>query len=105
MENIGLEDSNYVSVLWVNKSAEMSKTIFVPADEAAEIEFEWIAKPGLQNIRIDRLQGDIQIKPLLLSQLSADGHLMSILIYFSVALVSLGLGILGLRFMLTKKQS
>mgnify|MGYP003311667177 CR=1 FL=1 len=81
----------------------MSQSIFVPAGEAAQIEFEWIAEPGLQNIRIDRLQGDIQIKPLLLSQLSADASLMSILIYFSVALVSLGLGILGLRFMMTKK--
>ena len=103
VENIGLEDSNYVSVLWVNKSAEMSQSIFVPAGEAAQIEFEWIAEPGLQNIRIDRLQGDIQIKPLLLSQLSAGGGLMSILIYFLVALVSLSLGILGLRFMMTKK--
>ena len=103
VENIGPKDSNYVAVLWINNSSEMSQTVLVPAGESADIYFEWPAKPGLHQIRVDRLQGEIQIMPLLSSQAGNQSPLLLILIYTAVALGSIGLGILGLWFVMARK--
>ena len=104
VKNTGTEDQNYVAILWVNNSSEMSQSILVPAGESSEIYFEWSAQPGLKNIRVDRLQGEIQIRPILLSQTSAQNMLPSVLVYVLVALSSLGLGFAGLWFILTKRS-
>ena len=102
--NLTSKDGNYVAVLWINNSSELTKNIPVAAGASADINFQWHAEVGLHNIRVDRMQEEVLIKPLLMGQNDSGLPLTPILVYIGASLFSLLLGFSGLWIFILRKR-
>ena len=102
--NLTSKDGNYVAVLWINNSSELTKNIPVAAGASADINFQWHAEVGLHNIRVDRMQEEVLIKPLLMGQNDSGIPLTPILVYIGASLFSLLLGFSGLWIFILRKR-